>query len=71
MRVVQLIGVCLIAAGTFIFWKQPKFHRREDVVTIGDFKASLKQEETIPPWVAGTCIGAGVLLLLVGTRKTR
>jgi hypothetical protein len=71
MRVLQLVGVLLIVAGALLLWKRPSYKTREDVVRIGEFKASVQQEQSVPPWLGLAGIGAGVALLLIGTRPRR
>lgn len=70
MRLYQIVGVVLILAGIFVLWKRPTYTTRQDVVEIGEFKASVDQKESLPPWVGAAGIGAGaVLLFLAGRRK--
>lgn len=69
MRLLLALGVALILAGTFVLWKRPAYRTRQDVVRIGEFKASVQQEEAFPLWVGAAGIGAGVVLLLVGARR--
>ncbi len=70
MRLAPLVGVILIAAGGFLLWKRPTYSTRRDVVEIGEFKASVKQEEGIPLWIGGALLGAGVICLLVPGRRS-
>ncbi|HSQ61540.1 MAG TPA: hypothetical protein VLT84_14145 [Acidobacteriota bacterium] len=70
MRLYQIVGVVLILAGIFVLWQRPTYTRREDVVEIGEFKATVNQKESFPPWVGAAGIGAGaVLLFLAGRRR--
>jgi hypothetical protein len=71
MRFVPVAGVILIAAGTFLLWKRPSYSTRRDVVEIGEFKASLQQQEGVPLWVGAAIIALGVGCLLVGGRRDR
>jgi hypothetical protein len=68
MRPTQIIGVLLIIAGIFVLWKRPTYTDKKDVVEIGDFKASVKERETIPSWIGYVSIGAGVILLIAANR---
>jgi len=69
MRLNQIVGLLLIVAGVFVLWKRPTYATRQDVVRIGDFKASVDQQESIPPLWGAAGIGAGVVLLLVAARR--
>jgi len=69
MRTLQVAGIVLILLGTFLLWKQPTYKSRQDVVTVGDFKASVQQEKAVPPWLGLTAVGAGVVILVVGGRR--
>ncbi len=69
MRIGQLLGVILILAGVFILWRRPTYPTRHDVVKIGDFQATMDQEEAIPAWWGAAAAGAGVVLLLAGSRQ--
>jgi uncharacterized membrane protein len=69
MRLYQIVGVVLILAGIFVLWKRPTYTTRQDVVEIGEFKASVDQKESLPPWVGAAGIGAGVVLLLLSSRR--
>ena len=69
MRIYQFLGVLLILAGVFILWKRPTYMTRQDVVRIGDFKASMDQQESVPIWWGAAGVGAGVVLLLAASRR--
>jgi len=69
MRTLQVAGIVLILLGTFLLWKQPTYKSRQDVVRVGDFKASVQQEKAVPPWLGLTAVGAGVVILVVGGRR--
>ena len=69
MRVLQVLGVVLVIAGVVLLWKRPTFRTRQDVVEIGEFKASVEQQEGLPLWVGAAAAGAGVLLLVASSRR--
>lgn len=68
MRFLPVVGIALILGGTFLLWKRPTYSTRHDVVEIGEFKASLREQETIPLWIGAVLIAGGVGCLLVGPR---
>lgn len=69
MRLLQVLGILLIIAGVVLLWRRPSYHARRDVVTIGELKASVEQQEGIPLWIGAALAGGGVLLLLAGNRR--
>jgi hypothetical protein len=69
MRVLQIVGALLIAGGLFVFVKAPTYSSDKSVFKIGDVEAKVAQEHAIPPWVGGTAVAAGVVLLVAGARK--
>jgi hypothetical protein len=69
MRVLQIVGAILIAAGLFVFIKSPSYSSEKSVIKIGGVEAKVSQEHPVPPWVGGAALAAGVILLVVGARK--
>jgi hypothetical protein len=65
----MILGLLLILGGTVMLWKRPTYSTRHDVVEIGEFKASLREQETIPLWIGAVLIACGVGCLLVGQRR--
>lgn len=68
MNIPRIIGIALIVLGVFVLWKRPTYSTRRNVVEIGEFKASVDEQESIPPWWGVAGVGAGVALLLAGGR---
>jgi drug/metabolite transporter (DMT)-like permease len=69
MRILQIVGALLIAAGLFVLVKAPSYSSEKSVFKIGDVEAKVSQEHAIPPWAGGAAIVAGVVVLVVGSRK--
>ena len=69
MRVVQVLGAILIAAGLFVLIKSPSYSSEKSVFKIGDVEAKVAQEHAISPWVGGAAIAAGVILIVTRARK--
>ena len=69
MNLSRAIGLVLIVAGVFVLWKRPTYATRQDVVRIGDFKATVDQREAVPALWGVAGVGAGTILLLVAGRR--
>jgi hypothetical protein len=69
MRILQIVGALLIAAGLFVLIKSPSYSSEKSVLKIGDVEAKVAQEHAIPPWAGGAALAAGVVLIVVGARK--
>lgn len=65
----RILGLVLILSGTFLLWKRPTYSTRHDMVEIGEFKASYKEQSAIPVWIGAVLIAGGVGCLLVGQRR--
>ena len=69
MRIMQIMGIILIAGGLFVLIKTPSYTSDKSVFKIGDVEAKVAQEHAIPPWIGGAALAAGVLLTVTGARK--
>jgi drug/metabolite transporter (DMT)-like permease len=69
MRVLQIVGALLIAAGLFVLIKAPSYSSEKSVFKVGDIEAKVAQDHAIPPWAGGAALAAGVVLIVVGARK--
>jgi hypothetical protein len=69
MRILQIVGALLIAAGLFVLIKAPTYSSEKSVFKIGDVEAKVSQEHAIPPWAGGAAVAVGVVLIVVGARK--
>ena len=69
MRIVQIVGAVLIAAGLFILIKAPSYSSEQSVFKLGDVEAKVAREHAIPPWAGGAALAAGVVLIVIGARK--
>ena len=70
----KILGVVLIILGALgLAYKAIPYTEKQDVLQIGDFKASaeVKKEIAVPPVVSGAVLGAGVLLLLMPGGRRR
>ena len=69
MRALQISGVVLIVIGLWMIIRPPSYSREESVFKLGDIEAKMQQEHSVPGWVGGIALGAGVVLLVVGIKK--
>ena len=69
----RLLGIVLIILGVVAFAYQGiTYTTQEKVLDIGPLKATVEKEKTIPlpPLVGAAALIGGIVLLLVGTRKS-
>jgi hypothetical protein len=69
MRILQVLGAILIAAGLFVLIKSPSYSSDKSLIKIGSVEAKVSQERAIPAWAGGAAIAAGIVLIVVGARK--
>ncbi|MBK6494261.1 MAG: hypothetical protein IPG05_04030 [Gemmatimonadetes bacterium] len=69
MRPLSLAGIALICVGAFLLIRGGTFTTRRDVLEVGDVKLTADEKQTIPPWVGGVAIIAGVVVVAAGMRK--
>jgi drug/metabolite transporter (DMT)-like permease len=69
MRVVQILGAILIAAGLYVLIKSPTYSSDKSLFKVGEVEAKIQQNREIPPWAGGVALAAGVVLVVVGVRK--
>jgi hypothetical protein len=69
MRALQISGVVLIAIGLWVIIRPPSYTREESVFQVGNIEAKLHRERTVPGWIGGMALGAGVVLVVMGLRK--
>jgi drug/metabolite transporter (DMT)-like permease len=69
MRIVQIIGVLLIAGGLYILVKSPTYSSEKSLFAVGTVEATMHQSHEIPPWVGCVAAAAGLALIVVGARR--
>jgi hypothetical protein len=69
MRPLSLIGIVLLALGAFIIFRGASYKSRDEVLKVGDLKASVEEKHAVPTWVGGAAVVAGVVLLAAGMRR--
>jgi uncharacterized membrane protein len=69
MRPLTLVGILLLALGAFILFRGMTYKSRDQVLKVGDLKASVEEKHAVPTWAGGLAIVAGVVLIAGGMRK--
>ena len=69
MRASLIAGLVLIAAGVFLILRPPHYASEQSVFQLGNLEAKMQQERTLPGWVGGAVLGAGIVLLGAGLLK--
>jgi hypothetical protein len=69
MRPLSLVGILLLAVGAFIVFRGASFTSRDEVLRVGDLKASVEEKQAVPAWVGGAAMVAGVVLLVAGMKR--
>ena len=68
MRASVWAGIALIVVGVAVFLRGG-FTKREEVVEVGPLSVSAEERQTVPPWIAGLVVVAGVVLVATGMRQ--
>ena len=61
-----LAGVILIAVGAAGYTGNLNFTQNKEVVKVGGLSASVKQEKSVPEWIAGVAALVGLGLVVAG-----
>jgi uncharacterized membrane protein len=69
MRPLSLVGILLLALGAFIVFRGASYSSKEDVLRVGEVRATVEEKKAIPTWVGGVAIVAGVVLIGAGMRR--
>lgn len=69
MRPLSLVGILLLVLGAFIVVRGVTYKSKDEVLRVGDLKASVEEKHAIPTWVGGVAIVAGVVLLAAGMKR--
>jgi hypothetical protein len=69
MRIVQVLGVLLIAGGLYVLLKSPTYSSDKSLFKVGQVEARVREDHEIPPWVGGAAVAAGLVLVVVGARR--
>ena len=69
MRPVAIVGVVLALAGLWAIVRPLSYSREESVLKIGTLEAKMQQRHTVPAWIGGVALGAGVVLVVAGWKR--
>lgn len=71
MRPLALAGIVLAVIGGFIVFRGMSFGSEHSVMKVGDLQVSTKEQHTVPVWIGGVALVAGVLLVAAGVGRRR
>jgi uncharacterized membrane protein len=69
MRPQALIGIILIVIGAFVVFRGVSYKSKDEVLRVGDIKASVEEKRAVPTWAGGVAIAAGIILLVGGMKR--
>lgn len=73
MKPIVLLGVVLIVIGALaLAYQGITYTTRENVIDVGPLKASVEKRKTIPlpPVLGAVALAAGVILVVVGNKRS-
>jgi uncharacterized membrane protein len=69
MRPISIVGILLVLLGAFILFRGLNYKSKDEVLRVGDLKASVEEKHAVPAWVGGIAIVAGVVMLAGGMKR--
>ena len=69
MRQLILAGILIRGLGAVLLLRGGSIATRREVLKVGDVKITADEQQSIPPWVGGVAMVAGVALIITGARK--
>lgn len=69
MRPQALVGIILVVIGAFILFRGMTYKSKDEVLRVGDLKASVEQKRAVPTWAGGVALVAGIVLLAGGMKR--
>ena len=66
-----IAGILLIVVGAAAFTGNLNFTENKEVLKVGEFSATVKQEKTVPQWLGGAASLLGLGLVVVGATRKR
>lgn len=71
MRLTMFLGVLLIALGLWVVSGRTVYKTKREVFQIGDMKAAVTEEHTLPDWAGYASAAGGVALLVAAAARRR
>jgi len=59
----------LIVLGAFVLFRGMTYKSKDEVLKVGDLKASVEQKHAVPTWAGGVALVAGLVLLAGGMKR--
>lgn len=69
MRPLSLVGILLLVLGAFVLFRGASYKSKDEVLRVGDVKASVEQRHPVPTWVGGVAVIAGLVLIGAGMKR--
>jgi hypothetical protein len=69
MRPQALIGIILIVIGAIVVFRGISYKSRDEVLRVGDIKASVEEKRPVPTWAGGVALAVGIVLLAGGMKR--
>ncbi len=66
MRLVLVLGILLALAGAYILVRGFAVTRETASVDLGPLDASIQERRSVPPWVGGVAVAAGLVMIVAG-----
>jgi drug/metabolite transporter (DMT)-like permease len=71
MKPLALAGIVLAVLGGFIVFRGISYGAEHSVMKVGDLQVSTKDRHTVPAWMGGVALVAGVLMVAAGVGRRR
>jgi hypothetical protein len=68
MKPISIVGIVLAIAGCVVLVRGLTYNKQQEVVRIGDLRASVTEQRTVPTWVGVAAVVGGVLLVVAGAK---
>jgi len=69
MRPLTLVGILLLILGAFVLVRGMSYKSKDEVLRVGDLKASVEQRHAVPTWAGGVAVVAGLVLIAAGAKR--
>jgi uncharacterized membrane protein len=69
MRPLTLVGILLLILGAFVLVRGMSYKSKDEVLRVGDLKASVEQKHAVPTWAGGVAVVAGLVLIAAGAKR--